>query len=87
MTAPAATSTSHPRSATIDLPEHAGARTVDLFDATGCPDVDAAGRLVLTLGGRGYAWLALTPAVGSAPRATTPQEPAVQGGPEEVPAP
>ena len=76
-----------PRAATIDLPEHAGARTVDLFDATGCPDVDATGRLALTLGGRAYAWLALTPAVGSAPRATTPQEPAVQGGPEEVPAP
>jgi maltose alpha-D-glucosyltransferase/alpha-amylase len=49
-----------PQSATIDLgTQHARAALTDLFGGAGFPTTDADGRVSLTLGPRGYYWLAI----------------------------
>ncbi|MBK6954730.1 MAG: maltose alpha-D-glucosyltransferase [Actinomycetales bacterium] len=49
-----------PQSATIDLgTQHARAALTDLFGGAGFPATDADGRVSLTLGPRGYYWLAI----------------------------
>jgi maltose alpha-D-glucosyltransferase / alpha-amylase len=50
---------SAPQAVTLTVPEHAGARTLDLFGGNGFPDVGADGRLTLTLGSRDFFWLRL----------------------------
>ncbi len=54
-----------PQATIIDLgAEHAGATLTDLFGGAGFPGPDAEGRVGLTLGPRGYFWLAIGPAGG-----------------------
>ncbi len=48
-----------PRSVTIEVPELAGRRTIDLFGGCPFPSIDEHGRLTLTLGARGYYWLSV----------------------------
>ena len=48
-----------PRSVTIEVPELAGRRTIDLFGGCPFPSIDERGRLTLTLGARGYYWLSV----------------------------
>ncbi|MCK0112362.1 maltose alpha-D-glucosyltransferase [Ornithinimicrobium sp. F0845] len=53
---------SRPQAARIALPaELAGAITSDLFGGNGFPDVDADGRIHLTLGAQDFFWLGLIP--------------------------
>ncbi|MFC3688220.1 maltose alpha-D-glucosyltransferase [Aquipuribacter hungaricus] len=56
---------STPQAVTLTVPEHAGARVVDLFGGNGFPDVGADGRLTLTMGSRDFFWLRLVPGTGA----------------------
>ncbi|MFC4555951.1 maltose alpha-D-glucosyltransferase [Georgenia faecalis] len=48
-----------PRSATVRVPAHAGRQLTDLFGGAVFPAVGADGTLTVTLGSRGFFWLAL----------------------------
>ena len=47
------------QSATIDLPDAAGKQLTDLLGGAAFPAVGADGQVTLTLGARGYYWLAV----------------------------
>lgn len=52
---------STPRSATIELPDHAGHELHDVFGGAGFPSVSEAGTCTVTLGSRDFFWLTVTP--------------------------
>ncbi len=55
-----------PQAVTLTVPEHAGARIVDLFGGQGFPAVGEDGRVTLTLGSRDFFWLRLVDVRGAA---------------------
>jgi maltose alpha-D-glucosyltransferase/alpha-amylase len=51
---------SSPQGATIQMPDHAGAKLEDLFGGGGFPPVGDDGRLTVTLGSRDFFWFRVT---------------------------
>jgi maltose alpha-D-glucosyltransferase/alpha-amylase len=54
-----------PRSATVHLPDHAGATVHDVFGGAPFPSVGPRGEMTVTLGSRDFFWLVVTPRDGT----------------------
>jgi maltose alpha-D-glucosyltransferase/alpha-amylase len=54
-----------PRSATVHLPDHAGATMHDVFGGAPFPSVGPRGEMTVTLGSRDFFWLVVTPRDGT----------------------
>ncbi len=54
-----------PRSATVQLPDHAGHAVRDVFGGAAFPDVGPRGELTVTLGSRDFFWLMVAPPAGT----------------------
>ncbi|RRD26120.1 maltose alpha-D-glucosyltransferase [Actinomyces bowdenii] len=79
-----------PRAVTVEVPELAGMPTTDVFGGTAFPRIDEQGRITLTLGARGYYWLAVGPDPQGGPQtegdaSASARISTADGGPDEAP--